>query len=189
MKQLASGEKAYDPATFFELDAKEIAENIAAIGSFGFLGDFLTAGLEEGRSVTNALAFFVSPPFMSDIGEFHKFLGALENDYKNYQGDFIRRVPSRALRLTGSPLLRDVSRRLETKGLKTSRIKFLRGRRKSALLDRIIKSSTPESYREAIEDMKKWNQSYPMFPILITDIDYKAVVKRKMQKYKKRQNV
>jgi hypothetical protein len=28
-----------------------------------------------------------------------------------------------------------------------------------------------------------------MFPILITDIDYKAVVKRKMQKYKKRQNV
>ena len=189
MKQLASGEKAYDPATFFELDAKEIAENIAAIGSFGFLGDFLTAGLEEGRSVTNALAFFVSPPFMSDIGEFHKFLGALENDYKNYQGDFIRRVPSRALRLTGSPLLRDVSKRLETKGLKTSRIKFLRGRRKSALLDRIIKSSTPESYREAIEDMKKWNQSYPMFPILITDIDYKAVVKRKMQKYKKRQNV
>lgn len=122
---------------------------------------------------------------MSDIGEFHKFLGALENDYKNYQGDFIRRVPSRALRLTGSPLLRDVSRRLETKGLKTSRIKFLRGRRKSALLDRIIKSSTPESYREAIEDMKKWNQSYPMFPILITDIDYKAVVKEKCRSIRK----
>lgn len=57
MKQLASGEKAYDPANFFETDGREIVENIAAIGAFGFLGDFLMAGLEEGRTVSNALFF------------------------------------------------------------------------------------------------------------------------------------
>ena len=189
MKQLASGEKAYDPATFFEADAKEIAENVAAIGAFGFLGDFLMAGLEEGRSVTNALTFFVSPPFMSDVSELFKFMGALERDYKNYQGDFIRRVPSRALRMTGSPLLKDFAKRLETKGLKQSRIEFLRGRRKSAILESIIKSETPEAYQQALEDMRNWNSTYPMYPILVTDINYKAVIKRKMQKHKKRADV
>lgn len=189
MKQLASGEKAYDPATFFETDAKEIVENIAAIGAFGFLGDFMMAGLEEGRSVTRALAFFASPPFMSDVSELFKFMGALERDYKNYQGDFIRRVPSRALRMTGSPLLKDVAKRLETKGLKQSRIEFLRGRRKSAIVDTIIKSETPEAYQQALEDMRNWNSTYPMYPILVTDIDYKAVIKRKMQKHKKRADI
>tara|TARA_R100000655_G_scaffold25256_1_gene51336 strand:+ start:29279 stop:33004 length:3726 start_codon:yes stop_codon:yes gene_type:complete len=189
MKQLASGEKAYDPATFFETDAKEIVENIAAIGAFGFLGDFMMAGLEEGRSVTRALAFFASPPFMSDVSELFKFMGALERDYKNYQGDFIRRVPSRALRMTGSPLLKDVAKRLETKGLKQSRIEFLRGRRKSSIVDTIIKSETPEAYQQALEDMRNWNSTYPMYPILVTDIDYKAVIKRKMQKHKKRADI
>lgn len=126
------------------------------------------------------------PPFASDVSEFHKFIGALERDYKNYQGDFIRRVPSRALRMTGSPLLKDLAKQFETKGLKQSRIEFLRGRRKSALIDTIIKSETPEAYQQAFEDMRKWNSAYPMYPILITDIDYKAVIKRKMQKHKKK---
>ena len=147
------------------------------------------AGLEEGRSVTRALAFFASPPFMSDVSELFKFMGALERDYKNYQGDFIRRVPSRALRMTGSPLLKDFAKQLETKGLKQSRIEFLRGRRKSAILDTIIKSETPEAYQQALEDMRNWNSTYPMYPILVTDIDYKAVIKRKMQKHKKRADV
>ena len=116
-------------------------------------------------------------------------MGALERDYKNYQGDFIRRVPSRALRMTGSPLLKDFAKRLETKGLKQSRIEFLRGRRKSAILESIIKSETPEAYQQALEDMRNWNSTYPMYPILVTDINYKAVIKRKMQKHKKRADV
>ena len=189
MKQLASGEKAYDPATFFEADASEIVENVAAIGSFGFLGDFLMAGLEEGRSMSGALAFFASPPFMSDISELFKFIEALERDYKNYQGDFIKRVPSRALRMTGSPLLKDVAKRIETGGMTQSRIEFLRGRRKSAIIDSVIKAGTPEAYQDALEDMRNWNSSYPLYPILVTDIDYKAIVKRKMQKAKKQRQV
>jgi hypothetical protein len=189
MKQLASGEKDYDPATFFETDGSEIVENVAAIGAFGFLGDFLMAGLEEGRSVSNALFFFASPPFMSDIEELGKFISALERDYKNYQGDFIKRVPSRALRMTGSPLLKDVAKRIETKGMKLDRIKFLRGRRKSAIIDSVINAGTQEAYQKALEDIKNWNSTYPMFPILVTDIDYKAIIKRKMQKAKKRKQV
>ena len=189
MKQLASGEKDYDPATFFKTDGSEIVENVAAIGAFGFLGDFLMAGLEEGRTVSNALFFFASPPFMSDIEELGKFISALERDYKNYQGDFIKRVPSRALRMTGSPLLKDVAKRIETKGMKLDRIKFLRGRRKSAIIDSVINAGTQEAYQKALEDIKNWNSTYPMFPILVTDIDYKAIVKRKMQKAKKRKQV
>ncbi len=189
MKELASGEKAYDPAKFFEADAREIAENVAAIGAFGFFGDFMSAGLEEGRSVNNAIGFLAMPAFASDLAELHKFMGALETDYKNYQGDFIKRVPSRALRLTGAPILKDISKRFETKGQNKDRIEFLRGRRKSAIVDSIIKAGTPESYKRAYESMLEWNRAYPLHIINITDINYKAVLKRKMAKYKKKQDI
>jgi len=189
MKELASGEKAYDPANFFEADAREIAENVAAIGAFGFFGDFMSAGLEEGRSVNNAIGFLAMPAFASDLAELHKFMGALETDYKNYQGDFIKRVPSRALRLTGAPILKDISKRFETKGQNKDRIEFLRGRRKSAIVDSIIKAGTPESYKRAYESMLEWNRAYPLHIINITDINYKAVLKRKMAKYKKKQDI
>ena len=56
-------------------------------------------------------------------------------------------------------------------------------------IDTIIKSETPEAYQQALEDMRNWNSTYPMYPILVTDIDYKAVIKRKMQKHKKRADV
>lgn len=189
MKELASGEKAYDPAKFFEADAREIAENVAAIGAFGFFGDFMSAGLEEGRSVNNAIGFLAMPAFASDLAELHKFMGALETDYKNYQGDFIKRVASRALRLTGAPILKDISKRFETKGQNQDRIEFLRGRRKSAIVDSIIKAGTPESYKRAYESMLEWNRAYPLHIINITDINYKAVLKRKMAKYKKKQDI
>ena len=91
--------------------------------------------------------------------------------------------------MTGSPLLKDVAKRIETKGMKLDRIKFLRGRRKSAIIDSVINAGTQEAYQKALEDIKNWNSTYPMFPILVTDIDYKAIIKRKMQKAKKRKQV
>tara|TARA_R100001129_G_scaffold9368_1_gene6503 strand:+ start:11559 stop:15302 length:3744 start_codon:yes stop_codon:yes gene_type:complete len=190
MKYLVSGEKDYDPSKFLEADGEEIIENIAAIGAFGFLGDFMMSALEEGRSTARAIQFLATPAFMSDIDMFlNSFLPALERDYKNYRGDFIKRVPARALKLTGSPLLKELAKQVETTGMKKERIEFLRGRRKSALLDKIIKSETPEAYAEAIEFMNRWNSIYRNYPILITDIDHKAVFKRKMQKWEKRGEV
>lgn len=190
MKYLMSGEESYDPSKFLEADGGEIIENIAAIGAFGFLGDFMMSALEEGKSTTRALQFLVTPAFVSDIDNFlYSFLPALERDYKNYRGDFIKRVPARALKLTGSPLLKDFAKRVETTGMKKDRIEFLRGRRKSALLDKIIKSESSEAYAEAIDDINEWNNAYQNYPILITDINHKAVLKRKMQKWKKRGEV
>tara|TARA_R110002020_G_scaffold428834_1_gene638340 strand:- start:441 stop:4226 length:3786 start_codon:yes stop_codon:yes gene_type:complete len=204
MKYLVSGEEDYDPSKFLEADGGEIIENIAAIGAFGFLGDFMMSALEEGKSTSRALQFLVTPAFVSDIDNFlYSFLPALERDYKNYRGDFIKRFPARALKLTGSPLLKDLAKRkdigigqttllnvpIETKGMRQSRIEFLRGRKKSALLDKIIKSETPEAYADAIDFMNQWNSVYRNYPILITDIDNKAVFKRKMQKWKKRGEV
>ena len=127
----------------------------------------MMSSLEEGRSFSRALAFFASPPFMSDLGELNKFISALERDYKNYEGDFIKRVPSRALRLTGSPLLKDLAKQFETKGMTRDRIKFLRGRRKSAIIDSVIKAGTAESYKKALDDIRAWNNAYPLTPILV----------------------
>ena len=204
MKSMVSGEEPYDPAKFLEADGKEIIENIAAIGAFGFLGDFMSAALEEGRTYSRALTFLATPAFMSDIDMFlNSFLPALERDYKNYQGDFIKRVPARVLKLTGSPLLKDFAKRknigigktslidvpVETKGMRKDRLTFLRGRRKSAMLDKLVKSSSKEQYAEVVEDVMQWNRVYPQYRINITDIDHKAIMKRKMQKWKKKKEV
>ena len=149
----------------------------------------MTAALEEGRTFSQALKFMAQPAFLSDVSNFHGFIEAMERDYKNYQGDFIKRVPSRIFKMTGSPLLKDFSKRLETDNQTKERIEFLRGRRKSAIVDSLIKSSTNEDYQKAIEDIKDWNRAYRMFPINITDINYKAIIKRKLNKLKKRQEV
>mgnify|MGYP003149431361 CR=1 FL=1 len=191
MKSFFSGEETYDPAKFLnDADTKDIIDNIAAIGAFGFLGDFLTTSLEEGKTMSGALRFFATPAFMSDIDAFlNDFLPALERDYKNYQGDFIKRAPARAFKYLGSPLVRDVSKRIEPKGLKNKRIKSLRGRRKAIILDKIIKSKTPEDYKKIIEDVKDWNRAYPNYPILVTDINNKEVYKRKMRLYKNKKDI
>ena len=204
MKYLVSGEKSYDPSRFLETDGEEIIENIAAVGAFGYLGDFLTSALEEGKSYSRALTFLATPAIVSDIDNFlNSFIPALERDYKNYEGDFIKRVPARLLKLTGSPLLKDLAKRkdigigqttlidvpIETKGMRKDRITFLRGRRKSALLDKLVKANTPENYKEVIRDIKQWNSVYPNYKINVTDIDNKAIMKRKIQKWKKKQNV
>ena len=152
----------------------------------------MSAALEEGKTYSGALGFLVAPAFMSDIDNFlYSFLPALENDYKNYQGDFIRRVPARVLKLTGSPLLKDLAKRrgIETKGMRKDRITFLRGKRKSAMLDKLIKAESRETYDDVIRDVRQWNKAYPDYKINITDIDHKAVMKRKMRKWKKRRLV
>ena len=204
MKSMVSGEEPYDPAKFLEADGKEIIENIAAIGAFGFIGDFMSSALEEGKTYSRALQFLAMPAFMSDIDNFlFSFIPALERDYRNYQGDFVKRVPARVLKLTGSPLLKGYAKRknigigktslidipVETKGMRKDRITFLRGRRKSAMLDKLVKSSSKKQYAEVIEDVMQWNRVYPQYRINITDIDHKAIMKRKMQKWKKKKDV
>ena len=191
MKYLVSGEKTYDPSNFLQdADVKDIIENVAAIGAFGFTGDFMSAALEEGRSYSRALSFFATPVLMDDIDMFlNEFLPAIESDYQKYQGDFVDRVPARILKYSGSPLLKDFSKRLETPGLKQQRIVRLRGRFKSKLLDSIIKADTVEAYQEAIVDARQWNDAYPQYRITLQDIDHKAVIKRKMKKWKNRNAV
>ena len=57
------------------------------------------------------------------------------------------------------------------------------------MLDKLVKSSSKEQYAEVVEDVMQWNRVYPQYRINITDIDHKAIMKRKMQKWKKRQEV
>ena len=57
------------------------------------------------------------------------------------------------------------------------------------MLDKLVKSSSKEQYNEVIRDVMQWNSSYPQYRINITDIDHKAIMKRKMQKWKKKKEV
>ena len=150
--------------------------------------------LDEGKTTSKALQFLTTPAFVSDIDNFlNHFLPSVENDYKNYRGDFIKRLPARTLKLTGAPVFKDLVKRDwlfgETKGMKKDRLTFLRGRRKSSILDMLVKSETKKSYDQAFEDMLNWNKAYPNYPLTYTDIDINAVHKRKLQKWEKRKDI
>ena len=187
MRGIASGEKTINPDSSMPEDLSDIVENLAGVGAFGFMGDVVSSTMEEGRTYSNALKFLAYPPFISDMENMlTKFLPAIESDFKEYRGDALLRAPTRILRLTGSSLLREGSKRLETDGMKLSRIKSTRSRRLVKILDMLEKSESPNDYDKAIGEVRAWNKSFPQYPILSPDINVKKIYQRKLRRYKKK---
>ena len=116
----------------------------------------------------------------------NKFIPAVERDFDTYREDAFARMPTRLLRLTGSSFLREGSKYLETEGFKLDRIKATRARRIDKILTMLEKSREEKDYARAREEVSAWNKSYPKFPILMSDINVKKLLQRKMRRYKKR---
>ena len=181
-----SGEKVVNPDSKMPEDLEDIVDNIASIGAFGFMGDVVSATMEEGRTYSNALKFLAYPPFISDMENMiTKFLPAVEKDFTNYRQDALLRMPSRMMRLTGSSFLREGAKRFETTGMTLDRIKSTRSRRLSKILTMLERASEPADYDKVVGEIRDWNQSFPQSPILSSDVSAKKIYKRKLRKYKK----
>ena len=191
MREYTSGQKDYDPSKFLEVDGKEIIDNIASIGAFGYVGELLRVSLDEnGGSPTRSLKFLAYPPFLSDIDNFfNRFLPAIESDWKNYEGDFYRRVPERLFVATGSPLLKDLAKQIETPGRTKSRIKAVRGRVKGQILQALIDSSTEKDYDNVMRRIEDFNKAYPLHPLTGNDINADEMYRKKIRKYQKQQDI
>ena len=48
------------------------------------------------------------------------------------------------------------------------------------------KSREEKDYAKAKEEVSAWNKSHPQFPILMSDINVKKLLQRKMRRYKKK---
>ena len=118
-----------------------------------------------------------------------------------YERDAFSRMPTRLLRATGSSFLREISKiregsetigglkfpfSVETEGMNLDRIKSIRARRVDKILTMLEKAGEEKDYEKAYEEVKAFNKSFPKFPILMSDINMKKIMKRKMRRYKKR---
>ena len=187
LKEQISGERVFNPDEKIPEDLMDVVENLSAVGAFGFMGDVISASMEEGRTYSNAIKFLAYPPFMSDLNNLmFKFIPALERDFSTYQADAFARMPTRLLRLTGSSFLREASKQIETEGYKLNRIKGTKALRVKKVLNMLEKAKEPKDYDEAYEEVSSWNKSFPQFPILMSDISMKKIMQRKMRRYKKR---
>lgn len=187
LKGLLSGERVYSPDEKIPEDLMDIVENISAIGAFGFMGDIISSSIEEGKSYSGSLRFLAYPPFVSDVDNlFTKFIPAMEKDFDVFREDAFARMPTRLLRLTGSSFLREGSKLIETEGFKLDRIKSTRTRTIDKILRMLEKSREEKDYAKAKEEVSAWNKSHPQFPILMSDINVKKLLQRKMRRYKKK---
>ena len=184
IKELLSGEASVDPQQMPK-EFEDIIEAISAVGAFGVVGDIMSASVEEGKSVSRAIKFATTPPFLDDIDKFfNRFLFPMEKDFETFQEDAFRRAPIRLLRLQGG-VLREVSKHFETKGMTIERIKTMRKRVVSDVITKLVDARSDQDYDSALALVRNWNSNYEDFPITGDSINNKAIYRRKMRKYKR----
>jgi hypothetical protein len=145
----------------------------------------MSASVEEGKSVSRAIKFATTPPFLDDIDKFfNRFLFPMEKDFETFQEDAFRRAPIRLLRLQGG-VLREVSKHFETKGMTIERIKTMRKRVVSDVITKLVDARSDQDYDSALALVRNWNSNYEDFPITGDSINNKAIYRRKMRKYKR----
>ena len=110
----------------------------------------------------------------------------MENDFKNLQGDALKRAPSRLMKFIGGSTLRELSKRIEPRGMTLERLTAQRSRAVSNILDQLEKASEPEDYDRALANVRLWNEAHPMVPISSESVSARAIVQRKMRRYKKK---
>ena len=191
MKWALSGEEYFDPNSpqelkdFYKIELDNMVENLAAVGSIGIMGDLISAGLDEGKTLSRATKFIITPPFISDIENlFKRVIHPMENDFKTFQHDALRRAPVRVLKLGGS-VLSEVSKHLETKGMTMERLKSLRSREVNRVMGLLENASSENDYDKVYDEIRLWNKTYIDFPITGDSINNKALYKRKMRRYKR----
>ena len=110
----------------------------------------------------------------------------MERDSEMYGRDMLSRMPARLFRLTGSSFLREASKRIETKGFKLDRVQGTRRIKVAKVLTMLENAKDEKDYDKAYKEVNAWNKSFPDFPILMSDINMKKIMKRKMQRHKKK---
>ncbi len=171
IKSIATGEEYYRKEDVATVD--RFLNNIAAVGSFGIISDFMEA--EKLSQLPGKLEFAVKPVFMQDASDLLKTTESVLRDAEKYD-DFtlaVRRNLDDYMGLLGG-LSRYIGKRFLTKQQETERQKRFRGLERTAILDLILDKKADQSKRR----IRLWNQNNPTNPLTIEDINYDEVIKR-----------
>ena len=194
MKNFFSGEESYEPEKFINTDGKEIIQAISSVGAFGWFSSVLSPLIEDGKGfgLVGSVKFLTLPAFWSDIENAFKIMDSLENDFVNYKGEAIARVPNKLLKLTNTPIARDIAKAVETKGLKEGRVKSQRSRKLGELRNALIEDRGAEARAKARQEVRDWNKYisslpayYRKYRLAPTDISIEEVMEAIKRKRKK----
>ena len=170
IKSLATGEEYYRKESEV---MDRFLNNIAAVGSFGIISDFMQA--EELSSIPGKVEFAVKPVFLQDAEDVIKATESVLRDAEKYESFTlaVRRNLDDYMGLLGG-LSRYIGKRFLTKQQETERQKRFRGLERTAILDLIL-DKKPDAAKRRI---RLWNQNNPTNPLTIEDVNYDEVLKR-----------
>jgi hypothetical protein len=147
----------------------DLADAMSVVGSMGFFSDIL-----EAENTLGAISFAVTPVMFSDIFKAWRALEGLEYNIENWGLGLstIARTTVKALPIFGG-VPKQISKRLETKGLKEGRISAEKGRTRTKVFDLMLEGKDKQAYKL----INNWNKNRPTNPLTYDDIDFIALYK------------
>ena len=167
LTELLSGKK-YEPKE--DEGMKNFIENMAAVGSFGMLTDFIAA-----ENLSRQIAFTISPPFVGDIDRAIDSFAELSRsvDTFGFNSISVRRAAYKASPILGTKAKHLSRRFIATEAQKRSAQSSAKGRRRKEVHELLIAGNSSL----AIKKVKAWNSANRTNPLTFDDISYKSIYK------------
>ena len=167
LTELLSGKK-YEPKE--DEGMKNFIENMAAVGSFGMLTDFIAA-----ENLSRQIAFTISPPFVGDIDRAIDSFAELSRsvDTFGFNSISVRRAAYKASPILGTKAKHLARRFIATEAQKRSAQASSKGRRRKEVHELLIAGNSSL----AIKKVKAWNSANRTNPLTFDDISYKSIYK------------
>lgn len=179
IKEGFSGEKLNrDDESMLE----RIAENYAAVGSFGMMSDVVVSGLFSDFPFKGTVEFATIPVQLQTAEKVWDTLFRFGTEIEDYGvTGAARRAVKPTMRLLG-PLATQFAKRLETPSQKKSRIDFIKGKARQRIVEQLSKGNAEAAAREFVA----WNDRFPEHAILPEDVSDKKVFEFILRKQVKR---
>lgn len=170
LKSWLTGEPVYREEDW--ADWQRYVNDIAAVGSFGVVSDIMD--ISKVSDLWSGLKFTVTPVPVADIEQIYKTGEKIFKDLdKREIGDVIRRQSPELLNLSGS-LPRWTKQRLRTEQQKWQRARFFRGRKRTEILDLMLRGEGDKAGRL----ISLWNKNHPTNPLGSDDINWTELKNR-----------
>ncbi len=177
IKSIATGEEYYRKEDLLTID--RFLNNIAAVGSFGIISDFMEA--EKLSQLPDKALFTITPVGAQDLVDVFSATENVLKDAEKYDNFTlaVRRNLDDYMGLFGG-ISRYVGKQFLTKQQETQRQRRFRGLERTAILDLILDKKVNDAKRR----IRLWNKNNPTNPLTIEDVNHNEVLKR----YEAKQN-
>ena len=157
----------------------EFIENLASVGAFGVLTDFIDA-----EDFYGSVEFLVTPPFISDLNNATQALKTFTKELDEWG---LTQTPFRKAFYKASPIFGSLPKRVAERYVATEQQKRDSEKtRKGNLRTKIIDLMLEGKGELAKKKIMQWNKIHPYNPFTYDNVGHKAVYRRALQKRMKK---